>query len=111
MTTIDTTQPDHTIDVLGLRCPIARAVLDARDADHLAEFVGRCVGVALRENPVPQVSLCVALNEGLDVLDGMFEEEVGGGMTHLVLVLDVVGPWPPVPLDEPFGWDALLVRP
>ena len=94
--------------VLALRCPVRLAVLNARDKDHTPEFVRQCVAVALRENPVPRLALCVALDEGLAMLDGMFGRELAAALTHLVLGLDVVVG--SRVLAEPFGWGALLVR-
>ena len=76
--------------MLALRCPVRLAVLTARDADHTPEFMQQCVAVALRDNPVPHLALCVALDEGLAMLDGMFGHELGAVLMHLVLGLDVV---------------------
>ena len=68
--------------VLGLRCPIRFLVLDNGSA-----FTKWFAAIGLRANPVPRLKLSFYLNEGSDVLDGLFTPELARVLTHLTVCL------------------------
>ncbi|KAM5544156.1 hypothetical protein V8D89_002205 [Ganoderma adspersum] len=91
--------------LLGLRCPVRLAMIDGTDRYYDLEIVQRYVAVSLRENPVPRLTLCLALDDALGGLGGLLPPELGDTLTHLTLVLDAAGHGPPA---VAFGWDELL---
>ena len=101
--------PVEAFYILGLCCPIDFAMIDGMDWTFTPQHNWRCLTVSLRENPVPRLTLCLALDDKLEVFGGVFGSALGTVLTHLTLVLDTVSNWTSPPLPGRFGWDELLV--
>ena len=99
--------PPVAFYLLCLRCPVRLAIIDGTDGYYDLEVVQRCIAVSLRENPVPHLTLCLALDDGLGLFRVLLPPELGNTLTHLTLVLDAVGHGSPA---VAFGSIELLVR-
>lgn len=93
--------------LLCLRCPVRLAIIDGTDLYYDLEVVQRCIAVSLSENPVPHLTLCLALDDGLGLFRGLLPPELGNTLTHLTLVLDAAGYGSSA---VAFGSNGLLMR-
>lgn len=71
----------HMLYLLGLRCPIR--LLRIGTCSHGLHYAT----AALRENPIPRLTLSLLLGGGLQGLDELFSAELAGVLTHLTLHL------------------------
>ncbi|KAM5544154.1 hypothetical protein V8D89_002203 [Ganoderma adspersum] len=97
-----------TFYILALRCPIRFAMIDGIDSMGGPEDDQGWLAVTLGQNPIPHLTLCLSLDDKLEVFDELFGPELAAVLTHLTLALDTI---PRSRSDSPFsvrfGWDEL----